>query len=155
MMLPDRSSDLWSRALLPVTPVDLEAPRMVLSDAVQTAMDNRFELAQLKTNAEINKIDQKFYKDQTKPQVDLQFSYSTNGYAGSVTSNANPLLNDLSSLQKRVAELSTIAGLPPVQSTYSLNNVPSNMQGGYGQSLWGMLGQDNPTVRVGVRISLP
>ncbi len=155
MMLPDRSSDLWSRALLPVTPVNLEAPRMVLSDAVSAAMENRFELAQLRTNAEINKIDQKFYRDQVKPQIDLQMSYSTNGYAGSVTDNANPLLNNLSSLEKRVAELSNIAGLPPTQSLNLFTSVNSNMQGGYGQSLVNMWTQDNPTFKVGIRISLP
>ena len=155
MMLADRSSEVWSRALLPVTPVNLEAPRMVLGDAINTAMENRFELAQLRTNSEINKIDQKLYRDQVKPQIDLQMSYSTNGYAGSVTDNANPLLNNLSTLERRVAELSNIAGLPPTQSLNSFSNVPSNMQGGYGQSLVNMWTQDNPTFKVGVRISLP
>jgi HAE1 family hydrophobic/amphiphilic exporter-1 len=155
MMLAERSSDLWSRALLPVTPVNLEAPRMVLSEAVNAAMENRFELAELRTSAEINKIDQKFHREQTKPQIDLQMSYSTNGYAGSVTDNANPLLNNLNTLERRVAELSNIAGLSPTQSFNSFTNVPSNMEGGYGQSLVNMWTQDNPTFKVGVRISLP
>jgi HAE1 family hydrophobic/amphiphilic exporter-1 len=154
MMLADRGSELWSKALLPVTPVNLEAPRMVLSEAVNAAMENRFELAQLRTSAEINKIDQKFYRNQTKPQIDLQMSYSTNGYAGNVTDNANPLLNNLSTLEKRIAELSNIAGLPPTQLN-SFTNVPSNMQGGYGQSLVNMWSQDNPTFKVGVTISFP
>jgi HAE1 family hydrophobic/amphiphilic exporter-1 len=155
LMLPDRKADLWSRALLPVTPVMLDAPRVLLSEAINTALENRMELAQLRTNKEINQINQKFYRDQTKPQVDLELSYSSNGYAGSVTDNTNPLVNDLTGLQNRIAELSSIAGLPPVQ-TNTLNPVVStSMQGGYGQSLANMLGQDNPTVRVGVKISLP
>jgi outer membrane protein len=154
LLLPDRSASLWSRALLPVTPITLEAPRMLLADAVTIALANRFELAQLKTNGDINQINQKFYRDQTKPQIDLTVNYSTNGYAGTLTDNENPLMNDLTSLQKRVAELSTIAGLP-TQSPSNFSSVPVDLQGSYGQSLSNMLGQDNPTVKVGVRISLP
>jgi HAE1 family hydrophobic/amphiphilic exporter-1 len=155
LMLPDRKADLWSRALLPTTAVTLEAPRVLLSEAVNAALENRMELAQLRTSAEINQIDQKFYRDQTKPQVDLELSYSSNGYAGSVSDNTNPLITDMNALQNRIAELSSIAGLPPVQTNTLNPTVPANMQGGYGQSLSNMLGQDNPTVKVGVKISLP
>jgi HAE1 family hydrophobic/amphiphilic exporter-1 len=155
LMLPDRKADLWSRALLPTTAVALEAPRVLLSEAVNAALENRMELAQLRTSAEINQIDQKFYRDQTKPQVDLELSYSSNGYAGSVSDNTNPLITDMNALQNRIAELSSIAGLPPVQTNTLNPTVPANMQGGYGQSLSNMLGQDNPTVKVGVKISLP
>ena len=155
LMLPDRKADLWSRALLPITPVTLEAPRVLLSEAINTALENRMELAQLRTSAEINQIDQKFYRDQTKPQVDLELSYSSNGYAGTVTDNTNPLINDLTALQNRIAELSSIAGLPPGQTNTFNPAVSASMQGGYGQSLANMRGQDNPTVRVGVKISLP
>jgi HAE1 family hydrophobic/amphiphilic exporter-1 len=155
LMLPDRKADLWSRALLPTTPVALEAPRVLLSEAINAALENRMELAQLRTSAEINQIDQNFYRDQTKPQVDLELSYSSNGYAGSISDNTNPLITDMTALQNRIAELSSIAGLPPVQTNTLSPTVPANMQGGYGQSLSNMLGQDNPTVRVGVKISLP
>jgi HAE1 family hydrophobic/amphiphilic exporter-1 len=155
LMLPDRKADLWSRALLPTTPVSLEAPRVLLSEAINAALENRMELAQLRTSAEINQIDQKFYRDQTKPQVDLELSYSSNGYAGSISDNTNPLITDMTALQNRIAELSSIAGLPLVQTNTLSPTVPANMQGGYGQSLSNMLGQDNPTVRVGVKISLP
>ena len=33
--------------------------------------------------------------------------------------------------------------------------VPADVRGGYGQSLGNMLAQDNPTIRVGVKVSLP
>jgi HAE1 family hydrophobic/amphiphilic exporter-1 len=155
LMLPDRKAELWSRALLPTTPVALEAPRVLLSEAINAALENRMELAQLRTSAEINRIDQKFYKDQTKPQVDLELTYGSNGYVGTVNDSTNPLVNELTSMQNRVAELSALAGLPPVQVNTLNPSVPTNMQGSYGQSLSNMLSQDNPTVRVGVKISLP
>ena len=154
LMLPDRNAQLWSRALLPVTPVNLEAPRMLLSDAISTALENRFELAELRTSREINEINKRFYRDQTKPQVDLTVGYSSNGYAGTLSDNENPILNGLTSLERRVAELSTIAGLPALAPN-TFNSIPADMQGGYGRALSNLLGQDNPTVRIGVRISLP
>ncbi|HKS08774.1 MAG TPA: TolC family protein [Pyrinomonadaceae bacterium] len=129
LMLRDRNAELWSRALLPVTPVSLDVPRISLPQAITMALANRFELAELRTNREINEIDRRFYRDQTKPQVDLTMSYSSNGVAGSLTDNENPL---------------------PIG-----NPIPVDLQGGYGQSFSNLLGQDNPTVRVGVRISLP
>lgn len=154
LMLSDRTAQHWSRALLPVTPVNLEAPRMFLSDAIQTALENRFELAEIRTSKDINEINKRFYRDQTKPQVDLQVSYSSNGYAGTLTDNDNPILNGLTSLERRVAELSTLAGLPVLPSN-TFNTIPADLQGGYGRAWSNLLGQDNPTVRVGVRISLP
>jgi HAE1 family hydrophobic/amphiphilic exporter-1 len=154
LMLADRTALLWSRALLPVTPVNLEAPRVPLNEAVNTALENRLELAELRTSKAINEIDKRFYRDQTKPQVDLQVSYSSNGYAGTLTDNENPILTGLTSLERRVAELSNIAGLPVLPAN-TFNSVPADFQGGYGRALSNLLGQDNPTVRVGVRISLP
>lgn len=129
LMLRDRNAELWSRALLPVTPVSLDVPRISLPHAISMALANRYELAELRTNTEINEIDHRFYRDQTMPQVDLTMSYSSNGVAGTLTENENPL---------------------PIG-----NSIPAELQGGYGRSLSNLLGQDNPTVRVGVRISLP
>jgi HAE1 family hydrophobic/amphiphilic exporter-1 len=154
LMLPDRSAQLWSRALLPVTPVNLEAPRFFLSDAINTALENRFELAELRTNKDINEINKRFYRDQTKPQVDLQVSYSSNGYAGTLADNENPILTGFTSLEKRVSELSTIAGLP-VLTPNTFTAIPADLQGGYGRAWSNLLAQDNPTVKIGVRISLP
>ncbi len=154
LLLPDRNAQLWSRALLPVTPMDLETPRMLLNEAINSALENRFELAELRTSTEINEINKRFYRDQTKPQVDMTVAYSSNGYAGTLSDNDNPILNGLTSLEKRVAELSTIAGLPVLPAN-TFNTIPPDMQGGYGRAWANLLGQDNPTVRVGVRISLP
>ena len=129
LMLKDRNAELWSRALMPVTTVSLEVPRMSLPDAIATALLNRYELAELRTSSDINEIQKRFYRDQTKPQVDLIASYSSNGVAGTLTENENPLFPGTS--------------------------IPADLQGGYGRALSNLLGQDNPTVRVGVRISLP
>ena len=155
MLVADRRAELWSKALLPVTPVDLAAPRVALEEAVTSALANRLELAELSTSADINKIDQRFYRDQTKPQIDLSASYSSNALAGSLRDDGdNPLVSGLVSLQDRVNQLSALSGLPALPAT-SIGAPNSDLVGGYGKSLSNLFAQSNPTVRVGVRISLP
>src|SRR5262249_4301839 len=112
LMLPNRDAELWPRALLPVTSVELEAPRLVLSEAISTALDNRLELAELRTDKEINQIDRRYYRDQVRPQMDLSLGYSSTGLAGSTTNPTNnPLLSSVNSLEQRINDLSTRAGL--------------------------------------------
>lgn len=153
MLAAERSAEIWSKALLPVTPVDLEAPRVALGTAVESALTNRLELAELQTSAEINRIDQRFYRDQTRPQVDLTASYSSNALAGSLRDEENPLVSGLVSLQNRVNQLSTLSGLPALPATSF--GTSDDIVGGYGQSLGNLFVQNNPTVKVGVKISLP
>ncbi len=155
LLLPNREASLWSQALLPVTAVDLQAPQLPLDQAINMALANRLELAELRTSRDINAINKSFYRDQTKPQVDVNVAYSSNGLAGSLNDrNDNPVFTGISSLEKRVAELSTIAGLPVLPSN-SFAEVPADVRGGYGTSLKNLLSQDNPTVSFGVTISLP
>ena len=136
-----------------MTPVSLEAPRVALEEAVRSALSNRLELAELETRKEINKIDQRFYRDQTRPQVDLTANYSSNALAGSLRDEENPLVSGLVSLQTRVNQLSALSGLPAIPATTFETN--GEIVGGYGRSLKNLLAQDNPTVKVGVKISLP
>ncbi|HJQ34613.1 MAG TPA: TolC family protein [Pyrinomonadaceae bacterium] len=153
MLAPDRRAAVWSKALLPVTPVNLEAPRVALEDAVRSALSNRLELAELETSKEINQIDRRFYRDQTRPQVDLTATYASNALAGSLRDEENPLVSGLVSLQSRVNELSSLSGLPALPATTFTTN--GDLVGGYGQSLQSLFAQNNPTVKVGVKISLP
>jgi HAE1 family hydrophobic/amphiphilic exporter-1 len=157
LMLPSRTDALWSRPLTPVTPINLEAPRVPLEQAVNAALRSRPELAQLQTNSEINQIDTRFFRDQTKPQVDLVGTYTLVGLAGSLTSaGTGGGTSSNTQLRTRVNELSTLAGLPPLDTTTSgSGTVTPNLVGGYSKSLSNLIGQDYPTYRVGVRVELP
>ena len=130
LMLAERTSDIWPRAITPVSPIGLEPPRIGLEVALTEALANRPEITQLQTNADINRIDQRYFRNQTKPQVDLVASYTSQGLAGAPTARS-------------------MTG--PGGTTV----VPSNLQGGYVTSLANLLQQDYPTYRVGVAISLP
>ncbi|MFN0141031.1 MAG: TolC family protein [Pyrinomonadaceae bacterium] len=82
LLLPDRGSAEWSRPLTPVTPAELDVPRIGIEVATTEALKNRPEIEQFALSADINRIDQKFYRDQTKPQVDLVSSFTSAGLAG-------------------------------------------------------------------------
>lgn len=129
LLLADRTADDWSRPITPVSPITLEPPRVGLEIALSEALKNRPEIAQLETSSEINKINEEYFRNQTKPQIDLVGSYTSQGLAGAPTARAtNP---DGSLL------------------------VPSNLVGGYLNSLGNLIALDYPTYRVGVAISLP
>ncbi|HJS51449.1 MAG TPA: TolC family protein [Pyrinomonadaceae bacterium] len=87
LMLADRTAPQWFRPLTPVSPITLEPPKIGLSIATTEAMKNRPEIAQLESSAAINKIEQDYFRNQTKPQIDLVGSYTSQGLTGSVTPN--------------------------------------------------------------------
>jgi HAE1 family hydrophobic/amphiphilic exporter-1 len=82
LLFADRSSAEWSRPIMPVTPVERTVPQIGLEVAQTEAMKNRPELEQLETSSEINKIDERFYRNQTRPQVDIVSSFTSAGLAG-------------------------------------------------------------------------
>ncbi len=130
LLLPDRAAGEWSQAIMPVSPVDIEPPRISLEVAVAEAARNRPELDQLEITRDINAIEERYFRDQTKPQVDLVGSYTSQGLAGSETPAAiNPMTG--------------------------MSRVPPNLVGGYFTSLGNLLRQDFPSYRLGVSISLP
>ena len=153
LLLADRTSADWSRPITPVSEVSLEAPRVGLEVAVSEALKNRPELVELRVNAEINKIDERYFRDLTKPQIDLVGTYTTQGLAG--TSQQRTGGSTTSALTDRVNQLSALAGLDPLPTNTTTATVPSNLVGGPFNSLGNLLTQDFPTYRVGVQIALP
>ncbi len=153
LVLPNREDANWSRPITPTSEVSIEIPRVSLSDAIESALKNRPELTQLQTSKEINQINTRYYRDATKPQIDLVAGYTTQGLAGtSLSGGTNPFAN--TALTNRVNELSILAGLQPLPTT-TPTPVGSGLNGGLFKSLGGLLSQDYPTYRAGVSISLP
>ena len=152
LLLADRTASDWGRPITPVSPVSLEPPRIGLEVALAEALRNRPELTQLTANEEINKINERYFRDQTKPQIDLIASYTAAGLAGTSTP---PRTTTPSALTTRVNELSLLSGLDELPTGSTTSTVPPNLVGGYINSLGNLLAQDYPTYRVGVAISLP
>jgi len=157
LVLPDRSDATWSSAMIPVTPADVKAPITPLSDAIAEAMANRPEIAEVKITGEINQKDIRYYRDQTKPQVNLTALYTRAGLAGAVLPpGPNPFTAGFGPLTNQLNELSALAGLPqlPVIS-FGSSVIPPVLVGNYGHSLAGVWNGDFPTTEVQLNISLP
>jgi HAE1 family hydrophobic/amphiphilic exporter-1 len=131
LILPDSQAPEWSAALIPTdqSPFDSAVP-INLPDALVEARANRPELRNVRLQQEMANIDISYFKNQTRPRLDLQATVSTTGLAGS-----------------------------PVTSTGSINgnneSVPSNLVGGYGQMLRNLAGFGTRNIVVGVTIELP
>lgn len=151
----NRQADLWNLSVVPTDSVDLAPPDVSLPDALKAAMENRPELQQSNLVREINQIDQKYFREQTKPAIDLVGSYGMVGLAGLQSRSGNPF-NSASSqeLRDRVDQLLARAGLPLLtpQPPQALSPF---LIGGYDQSLQNLLSNRFNNFRVGVQINLP
>lgn len=157
LMLGDRLAPLWWKAIVPETPLNLAAPSVEVAEAVSAAVAQRPEVEQIKISRAINDADERYYREQTKPQVDLIATYIGNGLAGRVLPpQPNALTAGEDTIVARINQLSAIDGLPPVPPiTFGSGAVPPLLVGSYGQSLAGISGWDFPTTHAGVRVSLP
>ncbi|HEU4766900.1 MAG TPA: TolC family protein, partial [Pyrinomonadaceae bacterium] len=155
LIAENRKAEIWVESLVPTDPVDLAMPNVSLPDALKTAMENRPELQQSNVLREINEIDQRYFKDQTKPAVDLVGTYGVNGLAGSISSaGVNPFTASNLLVRQRVDELSALVGLDPLPVVPPQTFSP-DLLGGFGQSLSSLVANRYGTFRVGVQVSLP
>lgn len=158
LILPDRADPTWSSALIPITPVNVSPPVTPLLDAVREGLANRPELAQVQISSEINETDNRLYKEQTKPQVDLVATHANAGLAGiQLPAAPNPFTAGTAAQTDRLNQLSLLAGLQPLPSTGggTTAGLPPLLIGSYGQSLGNLFGGNFPTTLVQLRVSLP
>lgn len=155
LIVENQSAAMWSESIVPTDSVDLQVPEVSLPDALRTAMENRPELQQSTVLKEINQIDQRYFKDQTKPAIDLVGTYGINGLAGSIsTAGVNPFTASQLQVRQRVDELSALAGLAPLPVVPPQTFSP-DLLGGPAQSLQNLLANRYSNFRIGVSISLP
>src|SRR3954451_24687093 len=154
MIAQNRQASIWNSGIIPSDSVDLTAPEISLPEAMKLALGNRLELQQSSLAREINQIDQSYFCDQTKPEVNLVSSYGAVGLAGAVRDATNPLTASSLEVRDRVNRLSVISGLQPLPDLPSQSLTPS-LIGGYGQSLDNLLLNRFNNFRVGVSVSLP
>jgi outer membrane protein len=152
LIAENETANIWNEAILPTDDINLKVPDTPLTQALETAYQNRLELKQNETSRAINEINRKFYKDQTKPQIDLTAGYTMNGFAGTPNNTSFDFSDP--NLTNRVNQLSNLAGLPPLPIVPPLS-VPANLNGGLGKSLSNLFRQDFNTFQVGVTINIP
>ena len=143
LIAQDKSDQIWTEALVPTDSVELEAPRTTLPEALTAALANRPEIEVNNVQRDINEIDQRFFRDQAKPQVDLVASYTTSGVGGSQNPDFRNIFtqaacqpNDVTCLEREIAQQQQLANLT-------------------GSSITDVFAFRYPTLRVGVQFNLP
>jgi HAE1 family hydrophobic/amphiphilic exporter-1 len=164
LVIGDPGDPMWSSRVVPVDPADLVPVAADLDGATRAAVMNRPELSQLKLRTQLKQIDERFFKNQLKPQVDLFASYNLSGTAGGTLPDTTitPTLSDFNkALITSLNEGRAVAGLPPfdpspfLQPVTQGSSVPERFQGGFFRSLGTLFSNDFRTYQVGVRFTVP
>jgi len=141
-----------------------------LDEALKAARDNRPELRRLRLQNDINDVDISFFKNQTKPQIDLVGTIALTGLAGNSLATVVPpgttaplIVGDpltdpsaflLAEIQRTQRALGIDEAMPPLAVVQS-NIVNPSLVGGYGQTLQNLFGGKTRNVTVGVAIQFP
>lgn len=136
LISPNRNDPIWGDALMPVEPVEVEAPRTTLPEAMTLAIENRPELDINQVQRDLNAIDQRFFREQKKPQIDLVASYTSSGIGGSLNPGfSNPFARTACAVptspeciaitQQQQVFLSQIGGSPTAFSDIFANKYPT------------------------------
>jgi outer membrane protein TolC len=170
LIFKEPSSPDWSSQLTPTDTPKFDTTPVNLEDALKAARENRPELRRLRLQNDINAIDVQYFKNQTKPQVDLVGTVALTGLAGqavdpvvppgttvpligtNVTTNASAFL-----LAEIIRIQQTLPGFPlavvpqaPVQG-----GANPRLVGGYFRDLRNLFSGDTRNVTLGVSIALP
>jgi len=170
LIFRDPNSPEWSAQLTPTETPKFDTTPVNLPDALKAARDNRPELRRLRLQEDINNIDISFFKNQTKPQIDLVGTLALTGLAGQnvgtiVTPGTqvpivagDPLTNPNAFLLEQIRQTQIALGLP-VTSTPLVTATGSGpnptLIGGYGRDLRNLISGDTRNITVGAAISFP
>jgi HAE1 family hydrophobic/amphiphilic exporter-1 len=130
LMFKDSMTPEWSAQLTPTDNPAFSTSPVNLNEALKEARENRPELRRLRLENDINGIDIQYFKNQTRPQIDLTGTVALTGLAGNA-----------------IARIDPDTGLPLLP--------PENLIGGNGQMLSNLFSFDTRNVVLGVAIQLP
>lgn len=162
LIIKEPLSPEWSQSFVPTDPPAFSLDPANLDDAMKDAMENRFELRRLKLQKEINEIDIRYFKNQTKPQIDFNASFSLDGIARGGT-NTSFTANTVSSAEGlfllnslNATRASVVPALPAIANpTFIVPASSSFLFGNFGRSLANIFRSDAPNYSVGVTFSFP
>jgi HAE1 family hydrophobic/amphiphilic exporter-1 len=162
LLLRDATSAEWTVSYVPTDKPAFSLDAVNLDAAIKDAMDNRHELRRLKLASDINKVDLAFYKDQLKPRIDLNSTFSLDGLSlggASTDSVTVPLISGSPLTNANAFLLQTINTLHPganiVPPTVTIPGTSPFLVGGFGRSLANVFRSDSPNYSVGLTISFP
>jgi HAE1 family hydrophobic/amphiphilic exporter-1 len=170
LIFKEPTSPEWSAQLTPTDTPKFDTNPVNLTDALKAARDNRPELRRLRLQNDINDIDIRFFKNQTKPQIDLTGTVALTGLAGASVATivppgateplivGNPLTNASAFLLSEIRRIQAATGVPetPVPPVAVQGSVVNPiLVGGYGQDIRNLFRGDTRNITFGVAISFP
>lgn len=174
LIFKEPTSPDWSAQVTPTETPKFDTTPVNLEDALKAARDNRPELRRLRLQGEINDIDITFFKNQTKPRIDLVGTVALTGLAGNPVNPVaaplppgtlvpiiagDPLTNSSAFLFEQIRAIQLAQGLPvavsPLIPLEEGNQLNTTLIGGYGQNLRNLFSGDTRNIRVGVTIQFP
>jgi HAE1 family hydrophobic/amphiphilic exporter-1 len=165
LLLRDITAPEWNRSLVPTDRPVYSDETIVLDDAIKDAVENRPELQRLKLAREINAININFFKNQTKPQLDLNTQFSLNGFSqgGTLTRDTqfvplisgDPQTNAAAFLLQQIRRFHNGAPTDSEIPLVPIAPAPSFLVGGFNRSFLNLFRSDAPNYTVGVTLSFP
>lgn len=168
LLLKDPNAPEWSKSLVPTDSPVFSFEPIELEDAVKDAVENRPELRRLRLQTEINDIDITYFRNQVKPRLDLNSTFSLGGLAFGNQLNAGgtstfPLISGDPRFNADAFLLQGINNLralhpnldPLVPPLVTVNNTPGFFSGGSFQAFQNLFRTDSPSFSVGVTFSFP
>jgi outer membrane protein len=164
LMLRDPQAPEWSAQITPTDSPALDLSPVNLSAALEDAHKNRPELRRLNLQKEINTLDITYFKNQTKPQVDITGTVATTGLAGTpagTPAGTNvPLISAGitadSFLLAQIQDIQRRSGFPVATvPSVTTNGPPTNLIGGFGQDILNLSKLKTYNITAGVAISFP
>lgn len=147
----NRNDSIWSESIVPTDSVELETPKTTLTEALDLALKNRPEIQVNETQKEINSIEQRFYREQNKPQIDLTASYGTSGIGGS----QNPNFQSPFSITCNPQDPTYQTCLQQQQQQQINQQAFLQQIGGAGTTFTDIFTNRYPTFRVGITFNIP
>lgn len=165
LMLKDPLSPEWSKAVEPSDQPTFDETPVSLEASLKEAREGRPEMRRLRLEEEVNDINLQFYRNQTKPRIDLVGTFQTNGLAGTlnpavIDNTPSPLITGAADrfLLDQINVVRAGQGLPPIDSPIvppTDVTLPSQFIGGYGQTLQNLFGFKTRQIVVGATIQFP
>ena len=156
LVLRDATSAEWTQSYVPTDRPTFDLTSVNLDDAIKSAMDNRFELRRLKLANDINQIDIRYFKNQTKPQIDLNTTFSFDGLARGGASTDSIFVRQFAGNDAILLNaLNPLLKTPIPNPLIEIPGTPSYFAGGFNRSLANTFRTDAPNYSVGVTISFP
>ena len=168
LVFKDPSVPEWSSQVTPSDSPKFDATPVNLNDALKEARENRPELRRLHLQNDINQIDLKYFRNQTKPQVDIVSTIATTGLAGTPAAtlapgtplpiiSGDPATDPNAFLLDQIQDVQRRAGFPVASVPFvaSPSLAPSALIGGYGQTMKNLFNLNTYNIIVGVSIQIP